>query len=84
MGIVLVPQRHAVGTVIRIAGPTEPAHGHLERVRPAVGPQRDDFAVEDDRACLALLRQLLSYMPSNNMEEAPWVATEDPVDRENP
>src|SRR4249920_2769867 len=29
------------------------------------------FAVDDDRACLALLRDLLSYMPSNNMEEPP-------------
>lgn len=40
------------------------------------------FAVDDDRACLALLRKLLSYIPSNNMEEPPYVATDDPIDRE--
>ncbi len=42
------------------------------------------FAVDDDRACLALLRELLSYLPSNNLEEPPLVATDDPVDREDP
>ena len=29
------------------------------------------FAVDDDRACLALIRELLSYLPSNNLEEPP-------------
>src|SRR6185436_5479872 len=29
------------------------------------------FAVADDRACLALIREHLAYMPSNNMEEPP-------------
>jgi propionyl-CoA carboxylase beta chain len=42
------------------------------------------FAVDDDRACLALIRELLSYMPSNNLEEAPVLKTEDPSDREDP
>jgi propionyl-CoA carboxylase beta chain len=42
------------------------------------------FAVDDDRACLALIRELLSYLPSNNMEEAPLHRTEDPPDREDP
>jgi len=41
------------------------------------------FAADDDRACLALIRELLSYLPSNNMEEAPRGATSDPVDRED-
>ena len=41
------------------------------------------FAVDDDRACLALIRELLSYLPQNNMEEAPLHATEDPPDRED-
>ena len=36
------------------------------------------FAAEDDRACLALLREMLSFMPSNNLEEAPRRPTEDP------
>jgi propionyl-CoA carboxylase beta chain len=42
------------------------------------------FAVEDDRACLSLIRELLSYLPQNNMEEAPLHATDDPPDREDP
>ena len=41
------------------------------------------FAVDDDRACLALIRELLSYLPSNNLEEAPPHRTEDPDDRED-
>jgi propionyl-CoA carboxylase beta chain len=41
------------------------------------------FAVDDDRACLALIRELLSYMPSNNLEEAPHHPTQDPPDRED-
>jgi propionyl-CoA carboxylase beta chain len=40
------------------------------------------FAVDDDRACLALLRELLGYLPSNNLEEAPLRPTADPADRE--
>src|SRR5258708_31202835 len=42
------------------------------------------FAVDDDRACLGLIRELLSYLPSNNLEPAPPHATEDPPDREDP
>jgi propionyl-CoA carboxylase beta chain len=42
------------------------------------------FAADDDRACLGLLRELLSYLPSNNLEAAPTVRTDDPADREDP
>jgi propionyl-CoA carboxylase beta chain len=42
------------------------------------------FAVDDDRACLALIRELLGYLPSNNLEEAPQLPTDDPPDREEP
>jgi propionyl-CoA carboxylase beta chain len=41
------------------------------------------FAVEDDRACLALIRELLGFLPGNNVDEAPRQATEDPPDRED-
>ena len=41
------------------------------------------FAVDDDRACLALIRELLSYLPSNNLEEPPALATDDPAERED-
>ncbi len=39
------------------------------------------FAVEDDRECLALIRTLLGYLPSNNLDGAPRVESTDPVDR---
>ncbi len=42
------------------------------------------FVAEDDRHCLQLIRQLLTYLPSNNMEEPPIVETSDPPDREDP
>jgi propionyl-CoA carboxylase beta chain len=41
------------------------------------------FAVDDDRACLALIRDLLRYLPSNNLDPAPEVETADPPDRED-
>jgi len=41
------------------------------------------FAVPDDRACLRLIRELLSYMPGNNVDEAPRVETSDPIERED-
>jgi propionyl-CoA carboxylase beta chain len=40
------------------------------------------FAVPDDRECLRLVRELLGYLPSNNVEEAPRRETADPKDRE--
>lgn len=39
------------------------------------------FKVPDETAMMALLRELLSYLPQNNMEEAPLRPTDDPVDR---
>ena len=41
------------------------------------------FATPDDRSCLQLLRDLLAYLPSNNIDQAPVVPTSDPVDRED-
>src|SRR5712671_1615146 len=41
------------------------------------------FAVDDDRECLALVRELLSFMPSNNLDDLPRRATNDPPDRED-
>jgi propionyl-CoA carboxylase beta chain len=40
------------------------------------------FAVPDDRECLRLVRELLGYLPSNNVDEAPRRETADPTDRE--
>src|SRR5206468_8712440 len=39
------------------------------------------FAAEDDRGALATIKQLLSYIPSNNLEDPPHVATGDPPNR---
>jgi len=41
------------------------------------------FAVPDDRTCLRLVRELLGYLPSNNLDEAPARETVDPIDRED-
>ena len=42
------------------------------------------FAVDDDRECIAVLRELLSYLPSNNLDDPPRAATADSADREEP
>jgi propionyl-CoA carboxylase beta chain len=41
------------------------------------------FAVPDDRACIGLIRELLGYLPSNNLDDPPRVDTTDPIDRED-
>jgi len=41
------------------------------------------FTADDDRHCLQRMRRLLSYLPSNNMEEPPVVESSDPPDRED-
>jgi propionyl-CoA carboxylase beta chain len=41
------------------------------------------FAADDDRACLALVRDLLSFLPSNNLDDPPRAATTDSPDRED-
>jgi propionyl-CoA carboxylase beta chain len=42
------------------------------------------FAVDDDRECLALVRDLLSFMPANNLDDAPRAAPgADSPDRED-
>jgi propionyl-CoA carboxylase beta chain len=42
------------------------------------------FAEPDELSCLARIRELLSFMPSNNAEDPPLAATSDPVDRADP
>lgn len=39
------------------------------------------FAAEDDEQALRLTRELLSFVPSNNMENPPFVSTKDPNTR---
>jgi propionyl-CoA carboxylase beta chain len=41
------------------------------------------FAVADDRECLAIIRDLLSFMPSNNLDDPPRGRTNDSPDRED-
>jgi propionyl-CoA carboxylase beta chain len=41
------------------------------------------FAVGDDRECLQLIRELLGYLPANNLDEAPRRESADPIDRED-
>ena len=42
------------------------------------------FKSPDDRAALAFLRQLYSYLPLNNAEDPPFIPTDDPHDRCDP
>jgi propionyl-CoA carboxylase beta chain len=39
------------------------------------------FVAEDDRHALRMIRELLSFIPSNNFEDPPFRATDDPADR---
>jgi propionyl-CoA carboxylase beta chain len=39
------------------------------------------FAADSDEHALQLTRELLTFMPSNNMDDPPFVATNDPSDR---
>ena len=39
------------------------------------------FAADSDEDCIALIRELLSYIPSNNMEEPPVLRSSDDVNR---
>ena len=41
------------------------------------------FAVENDRDCLALIRELLGFMPSNNLGESPRAESADSIDRQD-
>ena len=41
------------------------------------------FAVPDDRECLRLIRELLGYLPSNNVDGPPRLETTDPPGRED-
>jgi acetyl-CoA carboxylase carboxyltransferase component len=40
-----------------------------------------DNEVADDAECIATVRRFLSYLPSSNLEEPPFVPTDDPADR---
>lgn len=39
------------------------------------------FAAEDDKHCLLMIRELLNFLPSNNLDDAPLQATTDRADR---
>ncbi|MBO4842624.1 MAG: acyl-CoA carboxylase subunit beta [Bacteroidales bacterium] len=39
------------------------------------------FKAPTEEDAIATIRELLSYLPQNNMEEPPYVPTEDPIDR---
>jgi acetyl-CoA carboxylase carboxyltransferase component len=43
-----------------------------------------DLEVADDRQCLQVVRDYLSYFPSSNLERPPVKATSDPAERQDP
>ena len=42
------------------------------------------FMAADERECFAQIRKVLSYLPLNNLDDAPDKPTDDPVDRADP
>ncbi len=42
------------------------------------------FIAADDKECIQMIRELLSYLPQNNREDAPRRACTDPIDRADP
>jgi propionyl-CoA carboxylase beta chain len=42
------------------------------------------FATASEEECIDLVKKLLSFLPSNNTENPPFVATQDPSDRMDP
>jgi propionyl-CoA carboxylase beta chain len=42
------------------------------------------FIAQDDADCLRMIRELMSFLPQNNREDAPRRPTEDPIDRADP
>ncbi|HXG57774.1 MAG TPA: acyl-CoA carboxylase subunit beta [Thermoanaerobaculia bacterium] len=42
------------------------------------------FAADSDEDCLALIRELLSFIPSNNLEDPPRATTADDINRVDP
>ena len=42
------------------------------------------FLAADDTHCLQMIRELLSFLPSNNLDDPPFQSTKDPVDRADP
>ncbi|MFC2123905.1 acyl-CoA carboxylase subunit beta [Bacteroidota bacterium] len=41
------------------------------------------FLIEDEEEGILLIRKMLSYLPSNNLEEPPIIENKDPIDRLN-
>ncbi len=39
------------------------------------------FSAPDDESCILKIKELLSYIPSNNLEEAPYIEPTDPINR---
>jgi propionyl-CoA carboxylase beta chain len=42
------------------------------------------FLAHDDAECLRMIRELVSYLPSNNRDDAPAESSNDPIDRADP
>lgn len=42
-----------------------------------------DLEVPDDRTCIRVIKEYLSYFPSSNLASPPYVPTDDPVDRQD-
>ncbi|MDD2464067.1 MAG: acyl-CoA carboxylase subunit beta [Desulfobulbus sp.] len=43
-----------------------------------------DYAAEDEMDAIQYIKDLMSYLPQNNMEDPPYVPTDDPITRKSP
>lgn len=51
------------------------AHTHAEKSGVA------HFKAQDEQECIAKIKKLLSYLPANNLEEAPYITPADEINR---
>src|SRR5262249_15307999 len=67
-----------IRAVTHESGPPEDLGGAGTHTTPSgVSP----FAADSEEECLALIRELMTFLPQNNLEDPPFRPTQDPVDR---
>jgi acetyl-CoA carboxylase carboxyltransferase component len=71
--------RLALGTQTEGAGERSDSSGGARVLSERAGVVH--LATDDEQSCLTAVRRLLSYLPQNNLDDAPLSDTVDPVDR---
>jgi propionyl-CoA carboxylase beta chain len=81
----------AVGAIVSMAVPLKAATGQTVDAESLGGARTHNktsgvahFLAGSDQDCIRDVRRLLSYLPSNNLEDPPAAPCDDPVDRKLP